>query len=277
MYYVKPDFIKSLGEYTLIDCRFDMENSDWGPSEYKKSHIEGAAYVALKPDMAAKAGEHGGRHPLQDLEVFKNKMESIGVSDEKPVIIYDDGGVEMAARLWYMLQLIGKDSYIVEGGYDALLSSGFKSTDKLPELAEGKLNATARMHLLADVKKVLSSMEDSKSIIVDSRSLNRYLGKVEPFDKIAGHLPSAICIFWKDLFDGSALKPKEDLQELYAPLKDYDEVIFHCGSGITGAVNLFVYREVGGENAILYSGSYSDYISYSGNKLIVEGEKEIVL
>lgn len=44
-------------------------------------------------------------------------MRKLGLNDESIVVIYDDGGLEMAARLLYLLKYIGKDNvFILEGG-----------------------------------------------------------------------------------------------------------------------------------------------------------------
>lgn len=276
MFFVKPEFLKENPESTILDCRFVMTEPDHGPAEYKKEHLEGAIYVNLDSEMVGKHGTHGGRHPLPDMNVFRKIMESKGVSDNKKTFIYDDGTLPMAARLWYMLKLIGKDSYIIQGGFEALKNAGFKTTTEIPVPEQGRLKCSDNRELLVGIKDVLKAMNDPDTVIVDCRSQERYLGKEEPFDKIAGHIPTAKNIFWKDLLNETSLKPEKDLKEIFKPLENYKKIIFHCGSGITGAVEMFIYNELGKKSS-LYAGSYSDYLSYEGNKLIVEGEKTITL
>ncbi|PID82678.1 MAG: sulfurtransferase [Clostridiales bacterium] len=274
MFIVKPDFLKDKDDYVLLDCRYIMNEPDEGHKIYEKFHIKGAHYVDLDRDLVGKIGVHGGRHPLKDLDEIKAKLESLGVDDDKEVFIYDSGEMPMASVLWFVLQLIGKDSYVIEGGFDALVNSGFHVTTDIPDIKMGKITSPKRLYMRADINDVIQSMEDDNVILVDVRSNSRYLGLEEPYDKIAGHIPGAVNIFWKDLMNSNALKNREELERIFSVLDGYDEVIFQCGSGITGAVALIIYMSLG-KKARLYSGSYSDYISYQGNKLIVKDNKEI--
>ncbi len=277
MYIVKPEALKGKVDIVILDCRFDMDDPQKGKQLYQTCHIEGAQHVDLDEDLVGEITEHGGRHPLLDLIDIRRTLAALGVDDEKEVFIYDSGEMPMAAVLWYVLQLVGKDAYVVEGGFDALVQAGFALSDRAQVPLVGELKAPDRLELRADVNDALRSIEDDCVALVDARGPSRYLGLEEPKDKIAGHIPGAINIFWQDLLtDEGKLKSEAELLAIFAVLDDYDEVIFQCGSGITGAVNLLVYAHLG-KSARLYSGSYSDYISYRGNKIIVKGGKELVL
>ncbi len=183
----------------------------------------------------------------------------------------------MASVLWFVLQLLGIDAYVIKGGYDALVSAGFEVTKEVPKAVAGKINSAKRLYMRADLSDVLRSIDDDKVALVDARSNSRHMGFEEPFDKIAGHIPGAINIFWQDLlYENCGVKSESELNEIFSVLDGYDEVIFQCGSGITGAVDLLIYSNLG-RKARLYSGSYSDYISYKGNKLIIKDGEEIIL
>ncbi len=277
MYIVKPDVLKTKQDVVLLDCRFVMTEPAKGRLLYDEGHIIGASYVDLDKDLVAEIGEHGGRHPLLDLDIIKAKMESLGVAAQRPVFIYDSGEMPMAAVLWFVLQLLGIDAYVIAGGFAALVAAGFEVTREAPQVRPAKITTEPRLHLRADLNDALRSIDDSSVVLVDARANERYLGLTEPFDRIAGHIPGALNIFWKDLFDENHnLKDEVALANIFAPLDNYKEVIFQCGSGISGAVNLLVYHHIG-KKGRLYSGSYSDYISYPGNKLIVKDGKEIIL
>ena len=57
------------------------------------------------------------------------------------------------------------------------------------------------------------------------------------------------------------IKSKEELENHFENLKNYDEVIVYCGSGITACPNSLALSEVGIKHKV-YSGSFSDWISY---------------
>ena len=54
----------------ILDCRFDMNNLEYGINAYKSAHIENAKFISLEHDMTGKLEIHGGRHPLPDMNKF---------------------------------------------------------------------------------------------------------------------------------------------------------------------------------------------------------------
>jgi len=63
----------------------------------------------------------------------------------------------------------------------------------------------------------------------------------------------------------------EDLRNYFEPLKKFEEVIVHCGSGITGTVNILFMEEIG-LNPKLYVGGYSDWVSYA-DSIVINNKK----
>ncbi|MNY75446.1 3-mercaptopyruvate sulfurtransferase [compost metagenome] len=61
-------------------------------------------------------------------------------------------------------------------------------------------------------------------------------------------------------------------EQHFAALRDADEIIVYCGSGVTACPNVLGLSEAGFENVKLYSGSWSDWISWEDNP-IATGEE----
>ena len=95
------------------------------------------------------------------------------------------------------------------------------------------------------------------------------MGKAEPMDAVAGHIKGALNYPWTDLIDNNKIEA-DKLEEKFKDLKTYDEIIIHCGSGITGTVAMILLDEVGIKSK-LYAGGYSDWVSYEDNE-VVKGE-----
>lgn len=276
MSFVSVEFYRKHPEAILIDCSFNLSQPDEGREKYEKAHVKGAIYVDLDRDLMGELGEHGGRHPLPNMEEFRKRAESWGISDDSTVIIYDDAIFPSACRLCLMLKMLGKESYIINGGVRALYEAGFEFDTEVPQPKPGRLGTEANKDLVVDVDYVLRHMESDKVAIVDSRAEDRYLGLNEPIDKVAGHIPGALNIPWSLSFEGMKVKDPEELKKVFAPLETYEEAVFYCGSGVTGAVNALIYASLG-KKAKLYGGSYSDYITYKGNELITKDGVRIVL
>jgi thiosulfate/3-mercaptopyruvate sulfurtransferase len=80
----------------LLDMRWRLGGPP-GIDGYRAGHLPGAVFVDLDRDLAAPPGP-GGRHPLPDPAVFQQAMRAAGVSQDHPVVVYDDRDATAAAR-----------------------------------------------------------------------------------------------------------------------------------------------------------------------------------
>ncbi|WP_331281318.1 sulfurtransferase [Paenibacillus sp. UNC451MF] len=102
--------------------------------------------------------------------------------------------------------------------------------------------------------------------MIDSREERRYLGLEEAIDPVAGHIPSAKNYFWKQsLNEEGGWKDAAALRKQFGELHNADEIIVYCGSGVTACPNVLALKEAGLPNVKLYSGSWSDWVSYKDN------------
>lgn len=256
-------------DLVILDVRAELNDPDYGLREYQKGHIRGAQYVSMEDTLTGKVQAHGGRHPLPNMEKFIEDMKKLGINDDSIVFIYDDGDLAMAGRLWWLLKYSGKDKvFILEGGIKSWIDNGLEISNEVPEIKESKsLSLNIDFSMEVDINYVNSAISSDNIAIIDSRAAERYRGEVEPIDKIPGHIPNALNYPWMNLVVDGKMKSKEELEEYFKDLKKYDEIIVHCGSGITGTVNYIFMDEIGFKPK-LYVGGYSDWISYKDNKVV---------
>ncbi|SHH47071.1 sulfurtransferase [Tepidibacter thalassicus] len=251
----------------VVDCRFDLQTPSYGKDSYQKGHIKGAFYMDMNKDLAGEVEEHGGRHPLPDLNIFKEKIENIGIGNNTIVVAYDDGEIAGASRFWWILKYLGHEKvYILSGGIKKWVEKKYPLTQDIPSKNKKEFNINLNEQIIVDMFEVREKKDKENVIIVDSRSKERYRGEFEPIDKVAGHIPGAKNYFWKDVLENNELKEYNKLKDHFKDLEKYEEVIVHCGSGITGCVNFVALDEIG-INSKLYVGSWSDWISYSENEI----------
>ena len=113
----------------------------------------------------------------------------------------------------------------------------------------------------------------SSVALLDSRAAARYRGDVEPLDWKAGHIPGAINMDWSDGLDSTGkFKSPLEQQERFSKLENADEVLVYCGSGVSAGANMLALELAGAKNTKLYAGSWSDWVSDSGNPVAVGSE-----
>ena len=252
----------------VIDVRFDLKDPAAGRKAYEAAHIPGAVYLDLDKDLSSPPAQHGGRHPLPDMQIFARKLEQQGISNSDHVIVYDDSAGVYAGRLWWMLKYAGHDAVqILDGGLSAWTEAGFEISSEVPSSNEGVFTLNLRPEMLVDANYILRNLDNPNILLVDARGAERYSGEHEPLDPVGGHIPGALNRpYTENLRDGrykSAEVLKEEFEEL--ELGEAEELIVYCGSGVSANHNLIALEEAGIKNAKLYVGSWSDWSSYKMN------------
>jgi thiosulfate/3-mercaptopyruvate sulfurtransferase len=101
-------------------------------------------------------------------------------------------------------------------------------------------------------------------LLVDARSAERFAGRNETIDPVAGHVPGARNHpFVSNLGpDGRFLPPAELHQRWSTMLGSLppSSVIAMCGSGVTACHHLLALEHAGLPGARLYAGSWSEWI-----------------
>ncbi|HEV2218530.1 MAG TPA: sulfurtransferase [Candidatus Dormibacteraeota bacterium] len=227
-----------------------------GAQEYAKGHIPGAVFVELD-DVT---GRGPGRHPLPTAGQFQAAMRKAGVDDATAVVVYDDVGGSVAARLWFLLRWFGHGRQaVLDGGLQAW---GDPIETAAPHIGEGDF--TARM---PDRSRILDFDEVARHRgvpLIDSRAGERYRGEKEPVDPKAGHIPGARSApFTANLGEDGRFKSGEQLRRRFAEVGVDPEqgAVVYCGSGVNACHNLLAMELAGVKNVRLYEGSWSDWSS----------------
>jgi thiosulfate/3-mercaptopyruvate sulfurtransferase len=264
--------------WVAVDCRFSLAEPEHGRHDYQTGHIPGAVYAHLNQDLSSPViPGRTGRHPLPDLDLFTGKLSAWGIDSDVQVIVYDDSGGAMAARLWWMLRWLGHSAVaLLDGGWQAWLNSG---NPVVAGAQPGGAIARPPRHfiphprpeLLATVDQVQALRQDPAARVLDARNPERYRGEYEPIDPVAGHIPGAVSAPYADLINPDySLKNIPEIQALYRPLlgqTDSGQVIGYCGSGVTSALNLIALLHAGFGEGRLYLGSWSEWITDPGRPI----------
>ena len=260
-----------LGAVTLIDLR---------PAEdFSLGHIEGSRHL----DIYGVSLNDSSDAPLSAfLAIFRNLFGTRGVSQDRPVVIYDHETGERAARAVWLLAVLGHpDVRILDGGTQAWTASGRRlvQVTKAPAPADPAkapptlppYKGTPNLELLATRFDVHRAIDDEQTVIVDVRRESEYRG-TERRARRAGTIPGAVHIFWRDhLDDRGAFRPAGEIRDLYASrgVTPDKAVIPVCQGGYRSANTFLALKSLGYPRVRNYVASWGEWGNRDDSKIIV--------
>jgi len=254
-------------EVKLVDVRWYLDGRS-GRDAYEQGHIPGAIFVDLEKWLSGRAGVDVGRHPLPEPSLFAEGMSAHGIGEGATVVAYDDAGGVIAARLVWMLRVLGENAALLDGGlqsYTGPLQSGSESPS--PAIFSARPWPENR---LANIDEA----SDANNVVIDARNRDRYRGEADPIDPRAGHIPGARNIPCRENLnaDGTFL-PVHVLRQRFedAGVKEGEDVISYCGSGVTACHNLLAMEFVGLGQGRLFPGSWSQYSNATDRQVSTGG------
>jgi len=253
--------------WVVVDCRFWLEDTEKGRRDYTISHIQGANYAHLDEQLSGVViPGKTGRHPLPPIEDLKKQLGSWGIGPEAQVVVYDDRGGMIAARLWWLLRWLGhKNVAVLDGGFPAWIADGKPVSKEDPNLNPQTFTPSIQDQMLVDAQDVLNNFGDPRYLLVDSRSPERYRGESELIDPVAGRIPGAVNHFWQNNLNSKGYFELKDVLrgrfEFLFEQIPVDHVTFYCGSGVTAAHNVLAVAHSGIGIPRLYGGSWSHWIT----------------
>lgn len=251
--------------WLIVDCRFDLAQPASGEAAYRAGHIPGALYAHLDRDLSSPITPLTGRHPLPDPEHFAATLSRWGVSPNTQVIAYDADNGMYASRLWWLLRWVGHQAVaVLDGGFKAWIAAGLPTAVEIPARSSTRFQARPDREAWFDAEQVQALVQQPDWRLLDARAPERFAGKVEPLDTVAGHVPGARNHpFATNLTSDARFSAPEELRRRYeqsqAGVAD-DHTIVMCGSGVTACHLLLALEVAGKPGARLYAGSWSEWI-----------------
>lgn len=245
----------------VLDVRWNLSGPD-GREEFYAGHIPTARFVDLDLELAGPPGE-GGRHPLPPYQQFAHAMRKAGLDADTRVVVTDGGNSLAAARLWWMLTDAGHPVVrVLDGGFAAWRTAGRPiATGEDGDPAPGGFTGHPGHRRSVDASGVQELLARGGTV-VDVRAHERFTGATEPMDPIAGHIPGAVSAPSSDNFiDQGGFRPAEELRQRFDQLGIGSDAAVYCGSGITACQTLLAMQIAGIDDATLFPGSWSAWIT----------------
>ena len=252
-------------DVAIFDCRFELGNPAWGESEFALGHIPGAQYLHLDRDLSGPVTPQTGRHPLPDAHDFARRLATLGAGAGMRLFAYDQGNGAYAARFWWMARWIGvRNVAVLDGGLAAWRSAGLplEAVAHAPRTRELPVNLAT--NAVVDSAALDELRQRPGTLLVDARGADRFAGRNETIDPVAGHVPGARNMpFAGNLGADGKFLAAETLRQRWSAVLGAlppSTLVAMCGSGVTACQNLLALEHAGLAGARLYAGSWSEWI-----------------
>ena len=252
------------GEWAVVDCRFDLANDSWGREQYAVGHIPGAVYASLNDDLSAPRTGTNGRHPLPSQDVLVATLQRLGIANATQVVVYDQDSGLYAGRLWWLLRYAGHTAVaLLDGGFAKWTAEERPVQAGVETRPPTTFRASFNLAMHVTVDDVARRAADGHTLLVDARGPDRFEGRADTIDKVAGHIPGAQNRFYRsNLAPDGTMLDANTLRGAFTELlagRDPHDAVMYCGSGVSACHNLLAMEHAGLPGSPLYTGSWSEW------------------
>lgn len=236
--------------------------------DYEIEHITGA--INLSHELTYQQKQNSGN--IVEPDVMQGILQQRGIDNSKTIVVYDNGGIFDASRVFWALEVYGLTRVkVLTPGYQYWSSRKYPVTAEQPKLTPSKYVPSIDHRKIASKFTTQLATASPGKVIIDARSLESYNGKESTAQRF-GHIPTAISIpvtVNLTQMDGvPSLRSQQELQSVYAQLPKDKKVILYCEVGRVSSTNYLILRELGYDVAN-YDASWREW----GNDLNLPIEK----
>ena len=249
-------------ELRIVDATFNpFEPPERAAEAFDRAHLPGATYLALD---ALRDGGCGLPNMLPTPGAFARHAGSLGITQDDPIVLYDDSPFRTAARAWWMFRMFGVENvWILDGGLRAWREGGHPLTSRATANPPAPFVPGPARAGLRSIDAVVTALSLGTEQIVDARSSDSFLGvDRDPQGLPGGHIEGSINLPFTALLEASGrFLPADGLRLAFedAGVDTARPITATCGSGVTAAI-VYVAAEIcGSPEPGLYDGSWSEW------------------
>lgn len=213
------------------------------------------------------------RGTLLDDEQLGAQLRSLGVSNNKPVVVFGNlpGGWGEEGRIVWMLRSLGHtQAVMVDGGVEALRATDVVVPTVAPTLGDFVVKRDSRWSI--EKEELRSQLNSDNLVIIDTREPREFNGATPYGEQRGGHIPGAISLYFKTLLDNEGkLLPEQALLEQFASLGLTSDktIVVYCTGGIRSGWLAAVLVSMGFD-AKNYAGSMWEWSAASADSYPLE-------
>ena len=191
------------------------------------------------------------------------RLGRLGVTQDKVVVAYSDGGNLYASRLWHVLAHYGHERVaLLDGGIEKWQAEGRAVDGGAVAPSSARFEPRESKPVLGiDAAEILERLDDPTMQVVDVRGLAEFSGEQLRAAR-GGHIPGAVLWPWDDnlLGDWTLRDPAEIRGRAEAAgLSEEHELVTYCQGGVRAAHAALALRIAGYPLVRIYDGSWAEW------------------
>ena len=234
-----PDSLRSLvrdKSVRVVDVRRE--------SDYKRDHIPTAVNLPLATLLADDSPD-----------TVLRLINSAGITDEMPVVVYDDTFGALASRVAWTMEYLGHPEVsLLDVTYGMWRSLGLETDSQVPDPSKADHSLSLNTGILATHDYLESAKERDGVILLDNRERLNFLEQ---------HIPGAVNLPYRTLAaPDRILRPKQDMKRLLGNrgIAPDSQIITYCGSvGTLSGLAYYALKSAGIPNVKLYVRSFREW------------------
>jgi thiosulfate/3-mercaptopyruvate sulfurtransferase len=245
---IDPQDISSLPNLWLLDARDD--------SDHLAMPVPGAVQVPVAAWIKA------ARNPLTSLdnvEHWQKQVDDLGIGKGDAIAVFDDGRLNEAARVWFILQHFGLNAFLVNGSASDLLRARLPPAPWWPIARAVLRPGTGRVPMVD--RKAVQAWLDAGKPVLDARSAAEHAGLDLRGNPRGGHIPGARSLPHAELLDGRHLRTADEIRQILdrAGFTADKPFVAHCDAGGRSALTAVAALRAGYPPPAVYFLSFSDW------------------
>lgn len=248
-------------DLVILDCSPATNKSNLIP-EFTSIKIKGAKIFDTENVFVDSNNKVPNMFPSE--EKFTSECQKLGINSTSIIVVYDNLGIYMSPRVWWMFKTMGhKNIAVLDGGLSAWKKLEY-STEKYQQALsiKGNFIASYQKQHVYNATFLLNNIKTQTCQVIDARSTGRFLGELpEPRENMqSGHIPNAKNIPHASVLENGFMKPKEELKIIFNEVLELQKpLIFSCGSGVTACIILLASELISATPKSLYDGSWVEW------------------
>ncbi|WP_198263949.1 sulfurtransferase [sulfur-oxidizing endosymbiont of Gigantopelta aegis] len=215
------------------------------PEAYQAGHIQGALSYPIA--LTYKNQKLNGK--ISSPGVTQKNFRLRGIDKKSQVVIYDNGDLVDAARLFWILEVYGLSKVkVLDHGYDHWISKDYPISLENHTAKPSQYIASLNHKRLASKFSTQLATRNKNQLIIDARNTSDYVGKTSSAKRF-GHIPTAINLPASHNIAKtggfSSLKSIDQLTKLYSDIPRNKKVVIYCAIGRVSSANYLALRELG--------------------------------